>query len=95
MIRETQEKVDDGLERVFVITTVKDETSISEYMGCFQQKEIDNAKFPKLTNRVNYLNIFSLFHTLRLRLPLHVSDSAHGWLILEIWHCLSLSAEKT
>ena len=25
------------------------------YMGCFQQKEIDNAKFPKLTNRVHYL----------------------------------------
>ena len=36
------------------------------------------------------LNIFSLFHTLRLRLPLHVSDSAHGWLISEIWHYLSL-----
>ena len=36
------------------------------------------------------LNIFSLFHTLRLRLPLHVSDNAHGWLISEIWHCLSL-----
>ena len=35
------------------------------------------------------LNIFSLFHTLRLRLPLHVSDSAHGWLISEIWHYLS------
>ena len=39
------------------------------------------------------LNIFSLFHTLRLHLPLHVSDNAHGWLILEIWHYLSLFAE--
>ena len=55
MIRETQEKVDDGLERVFVNTTVKDGTTISEYMDCFLQKEIDNAKFPKLTNRVHYL----------------------------------------
>ena len=55
VIRKTQEKVDDGLERVFVNTTVKDETSISEYMGCFQQKAIDNARFPKLTNRVHYL----------------------------------------
>ena len=55
MIRETQEKVDDGLERVFVNTAVKDGTTISEYMGCFLQKEIDNAKFPKLTNRVHYL----------------------------------------
>ena len=55
VIRETQEKVDDGLERVFVNTAVKDGTTISEYMDCFLQKEIDNAKFPKLTNRVYYL----------------------------------------
>ena len=55
VIRETQEKVDDGLERVVVNTTVKDGTTISEYMDCFLQKEIDNAKFPKLTNRVHYL----------------------------------------
>ena len=50
-----QEKVDDGLERVFVNTVVKDGTTISEYMDCFLQKEIDNEKFPKLTNRVHYL----------------------------------------
>ena len=55
VIRETQEKVDDGLERVFVNTAVKDGTTISEYMDCFLQKEIDNAKFPELTNRVHYL----------------------------------------
>ena len=55
VIRETQEKVDDGLERVFVNTAVKDGTTISEYMDCFLQKEIDNGKFPKLTNRVHYL----------------------------------------
>ena len=55
VIWETQEKVDDGLERVFVNTAVKDGTTISEYMDCFLQKEIDNAKFPKLTNRVHYL----------------------------------------
>ena len=50
-----QEKVDDGLERVFVNTAVKDRTTISEYMDCFLQKEIDNEKFPKLTNRMHYL----------------------------------------
>ena len=55
VIRETQEKVEDGLERVFVNTAVKYGTTISEYMDCFLQKEIDNAKFPKLTNRVHYL----------------------------------------
>ena len=55
VIRETQERVDDGLERVFVNTVVKDGTTISEYMDCFLQKEVDNVKFPKLTNRVHYL----------------------------------------
>ena len=39
------------------------------------------------------LNIFSLLHTLRLHLPLDVSDNTHGWLISEIWHYLSLFAE--
>ena len=38
VIRETQEKVDDGLERVFVNTAVKDGTTISEYMDCFHAK---------------------------------------------------------
>ena len=33
----------------------KDGTTISEYMDCILKKEIDNAKFPKLTNRVHYL----------------------------------------
>ena len=38
VIRETQEKVDDGLERVFVNTTVKDETSISDTWAVFSRK---------------------------------------------------------
>ena len=55
VVRETQERVDDGFERVFVNTAVKDGTTISEYMSCFLQKEVNNAKFPKLTKRMNYL----------------------------------------
>ena len=43
------------MERVVVNTVVKDGTAISEYMDCFLQKEVDNVKFPKLTNRVHYL----------------------------------------
>ena len=39
VIRETQERVDDGLERVFVNTVVKDGTTISEYMDCFLQRK--------------------------------------------------------
>ena len=55
VIRETGEKVDDGLERVFVNTQVRDETTVSEYLGCFTEKEVNNSKFPALTKRMNYL----------------------------------------
>ena len=57
VIRETNERVDDGLERIFVNTAVKDGTTISEYMDCFLQKEVDNEKFPELTRRMKYLKI--------------------------------------
>lgn len=33
--------MDDGLERIFVNTAVKDGTTISEYMDCFLQKEVE------------------------------------------------------
>lgn len=55
VIRETKQRVNDGLERVFVNTAVRDETTVSEYMECFLQKEVDNAKFPNLSNRMKYL----------------------------------------
>ena len=55
VIRETNERVDDGLERIFVNTAVKDGTTISEYMDCFLQKEVNNEKFPELTRRMKYL----------------------------------------
>ena len=42
-----------------------------------------------------FLNIVPLLRTFFEHLPLHVSDSAHGWLILEIWHYLSLFAENS
>lgn len=55
VIRETNERVDDGLERIFVNTAVKDGTTISEYMDCFLQTEVNNEKFPELTRRMKYL----------------------------------------
>ena len=55
VIRETGEKVDDGLERVFVNTQVRDETTVSEYLSCLIEKEVNNSKFPVLTKRMNYL----------------------------------------
>ena len=54
-IRETGERIDDGLERVFVNTSVKDGTTIAEYMDCFLKKEVNNARFPELTNRMKLL----------------------------------------
>lgn len=54
-IRETGNRVDDGLYRVFVNTEVKDGTTVSEYMGCFLKKEVNNSKFPAFTKRMNAL----------------------------------------
>lgn len=54
-IRETGNRVDDGLYRVFVNTKVKDGTTVSEYMECFLKKEVNNSKFPAFTKRMNAL----------------------------------------
>lgn len=54
-VRETGSHVDDGLYRVFVNTEVKDGTTISEYMECFLEKEVNNSKFPTFTSRMNML----------------------------------------
>ena len=54
-IRETGNRVDDGLYRVFVNTEVKDRTTVSEYMECFLNKEVNNSKFPAFTKRMNTL----------------------------------------
>lgn len=55
VIRETGEVVDDGLERIFANTQVKDKTTVSEYLDCFLKKEVNNSHFPELTKRMNYL----------------------------------------
>lgn len=53
--RETGQRIEDGLYRVFVNTEVKDGTTISEYMECFLKKEVNNSKFPEFTDRMNVL----------------------------------------
>ena len=55
VIRETGAVIDDGLERYFVNTAVKDGTTLSELMECFLKKEVNNPKFPAMTNRMNFL----------------------------------------
>lgn len=53
-ILETDNIVDNGLHEVYVNTAVKDDSEVSELMQCFLQTEVDNDKFPKLSNRVKY-----------------------------------------
>lgn len=55
VIRETGTIIHDGLERIFVNAEVKDGTTVSEFMECFLEKEVNNPKFPKLTDRMHYL----------------------------------------
>jgi predicted transposase/invertase (TIGR01784 family) len=46
--------VDNGLSEVYVNTEVKDGTTLSELMDCFEKENVDNAKFPNLTKEVQY-----------------------------------------
>lgn len=55
VIRETGTIIHDGLERIFVNAEVKDGTTVSEFMECFLEKEVNNPKFPKLTDRMYHL----------------------------------------
>lgn len=55
VIRETGTAVDDGLKEVFVNTAVNDGSTISELMACFLAKEVDNPKFPLLSNEMKRL----------------------------------------
>jgi hypothetical protein len=55
VLRETGEMVDDGLSEVFVNTKVNDGSTVAELMECFLQKEVNNPKFPKLSNRMKIL----------------------------------------
>ena len=55
VIRENGESIDDGLQDVFVNTSVDDGTDIADLMRCFMQQEVHDPRFPKLSSRVSYL----------------------------------------
>lgn len=55
VLKETGEKVDDGLHEIFVNTVIDDGTEISDLMSCFMKKEVKNPKFPKLSAEVTRL----------------------------------------
>ena len=44
--------VEDGFSSIYVNTAVNDHTVVAELMQCFLQTEVENRKFPKLSNRV-------------------------------------------
>ncbi len=48
------ELVNNGLSEIYVNTEVKDNTTLSELMDCFEKENVDNAKFPYLSKEVQY-----------------------------------------
>lgn len=55
IITETEEMIDDGLHEIFVNTAINDGSDLAEYMSYFMATEVNNEKFPAITNRVNHL----------------------------------------
>lgn len=53
-ITETNDVLDNGLHEIYVNTAIDDGSEISELMQCFLQTDVDNKKFPKLSQRVYY-----------------------------------------
>lgn len=54
-IRETGTVVDDGLHEIFVNTVVNDNSDVAMLMSCFMEKEVNNPKFPRLSEEVRRL----------------------------------------
>lgn len=55
IITETGDMIDDGIHEVFVNTAVNDGTKLAEYMSFFMATEVNSAKFPAITSRMNHL----------------------------------------
>lgn len=51
-IEEIGEFIEDGLHEIFVNTKIDDGSNIAELMKCFEQENIQNDSFPKLSARV-------------------------------------------
>lgn len=54
-ILEADKVIDNELHEVYVNTEIQDESDISELMQCFLQTEVNNKKFPKLAQRIDFL----------------------------------------
>lgn len=51
---ETDEVVDNGLREIYVNTAINDGSTIAELMDCFKQTNVNNKKFPMLSQKVWY-----------------------------------------
>ena len=49
--------VDNGISEVYVNTVVKNGTTLSELMECFEKEKVDNKKFHCLSREVNYYKV--------------------------------------
>lgn len=54
VVEETKKAVENGLTEIYVNTAIHDGSTIAELMECFLQEQVDNKKFPLLSNRVWY-----------------------------------------
>lgn len=52
VVRKTGERINCGWERIHVCANVKDGSLTSKLMECFLQTQVDNSKFPKLSDRM-------------------------------------------
>lgn len=55
ILEETGDVIDDGLTEIFVNTKINDGSLIAELMSCFLKKEVNDSRFPYLSNRVKFL----------------------------------------
>jgi len=55
VLRETGDVIDNGQHEVFVNTVVDDGTVIADLMSCFTRKQVENKRFPIMTDAVKRL----------------------------------------
>jgi hypothetical protein len=52
VLRETGKIINDGVHEIFVNTSIDDGSEIADLMSCFMKEEIQDDRFPELSNEV-------------------------------------------
>ena len=55
VVRETGERVNDGMEEIFVNTSIDDGSAVADLMRCFLQAEVSTKEFPELTRKMQWV----------------------------------------